>query len=75
MATFIILPTGTDGGTNEWIASGGGACAATDVDNDNGDTQYCAEDRGGHEVTFTMAAPSVAESTIDFDQAVTVRIS
>ena len=65
MATFIILPTGTDGGTNEWIASGGGgACAATDVDNDNGNTQYCREETNSHEVTFTMAAPSVAEANI-----------
>ena len=75
MPTFIMLPTGTDGGTNEWIASGGGACAATDVDNDNGDTQYCAEDRTSHEVTFTMAAPSVAEAAIDEISSVRISLS
>ena len=63
MATFTMLPDGTTG-TNQWIAAAGGACAASNVDNNDGATDYCLETTNRHEVTFTMADPSIPESDI-----------
>ena len=63
MATFTMLPDGVTG-TNQWQNPPGGTCAASNVDADNGDTDYCYETLNSHEVTFTMAAPSVAEANI-----------
>ena len=74
MATFIMLPDGTTG-TNEWKNTGLGACAASNIDNDNGNTDYCKEITDSHEVTFTMAAPSVAEAAIDSITSVRVSVS
>ena len=63
MATFILLPDGVTG-TNEWLAKAGGACASTNIDNDDDDTDYCEEDTHSHEITFTMANSSVAAEDI-----------
>ena len=57
MATFTMLPDGVTG-TNEWLNKAGGACSFTNVDNDNGDTDYCKEPTTSHEVTFTFADSS-----------------
>ena len=71
MAYFIILPDDTTG-TNEWTNFGAvlhEECVQTDDD----DTTYVYETRQGHEITFTMADPSVAEGAIDFNEDVTVQ--
>ena len=57
MAVFIMLPDGVTG-TNQWLDTGINACAATNVDNDNDDTDYCKEPTTSHEVTFTLADSS-----------------
>jgi len=63
MATFIMLPDGVTG-TNQWQNALGGTAAATDVDNDNGATQYARSIGGAKEWTLTFADPSVDESAI-----------
>ena len=63
MATFILLPAGTSGAVT-WLNNSGGTAAATDVDNDNDDTQYITEDQNGHRMTFTMANPGIATEDI-----------
>jgi hypothetical protein len=69
-----MLPVGVTG-TNEWKNPSHGTCAAGNVDNDNGDTDYCYETTSGHEITFTMADPSVAESAISSIQSVKITMS
>ena len=64
MAEVILLPIGTTG-TNEWKSKTHGIAAASNVNNDDDDTDYIYETTNGHEITFTMANPSVAESAID----------
>ena len=64
MPTFNMLPNGVTG-TNEWLSKAGSTCNASNVDNDDGNTDYCKEISNSHEITFTMADPSVAESAID----------
>ena len=63
MATFIILPDGITS-TNNWQNPSDGACAASNVDNDNADTDYCYETANGHRITFTFPSPSVSEAAI-----------
>ena len=72
MASFNMLPDGVTG-TNDWTNSGGASfeasCAA-----DDGATSYIYEQASANnEITFTMADPSVAEASIDFDETVTVQ--
>ena len=74
MATFIMLPDGTTG-TNEWQRSFGSASPEAAVQTDDDNSSYIFETRNGHEITFTMANPSVAEEGIDFDEDVIVRPS
>ena len=68
-----MLPDG-ETGTNEWTRSGAGSYASH-VQSDDDDTSFVYETRNGHEITFTMANPSVAEENIDFNEDVTVRPS
>ena len=70
MAFFLMLPDNTTG-TNEWTNTGG-ASYHESVQSDDDDTSYVYETRSGHEITFTMADPGVAEAAIDFDEDVTV---
>jgi hypothetical protein len=72
MATFIMLPDGTTG-TNEWQKSFGSASYEAAVQTDDDNSSYVFETRNGHEITFTMANPSVAEADIDFNEDVVVR--
>ena len=72
MATFIMLPDGDV--LSEWDASGGGTAAYTDVDDDNGDTQYAFTDTTNERFQVTLAAPSVAEEDIDMSAGITVTI-
>ena len=74
MATFIMLPDGVTG-TNEWKNPSHGTCSHTNVDSDDGDTDYCYETQNSHEVTFTLAAPGVAEASIDSITSVQVKLS
>ena len=62
MATFNMLPDGTTG-TNQWTA-GGTYSSHYAVNVDDSDTGYIYETTSGHEITFTMADPSVSESDI-----------
>ena len=72
MATFIMIPNGTS--LSDWDASGGGTAAYTDVDDDNGDTQYAFSNTASERIIVDLAAPSVAEADMDFDEDVTVTI-
>ena len=72
MATFIMLPDGDV--LSAWDASGGGTASYTDVDNDDGNTQYAFSDTGGERLQVTLAAPSVAEADIDMSAGITVTI-
>jgi hypothetical protein len=71
MSFFIMLPDGTTG-TNEWTNVGGSSFHES-VQSDDNASSYIYETRSGHEITFTMADPGVAEGTIDFDSDVTVQ--
>ena len=59
---------------SEWDASGGGTAAYTDVDDDNGDTQYAFSNTGNERLQVSLAAPSVAEADIDMSAGITVTI-
>ena len=72
MATFIMLPDGDV--ISEWDASGGGTASYTDVDDDNGDTQYAFSNTNAERLQVTLAAPSVAEADIDMSAGITVTI-
>ena len=72
MATFIMLPDGNV--VREWVASGGGSSAFSDVVDDNGDTQYIFSDTGGERFQVSLVAPSVAEADIDMSAGITVTI-
>ena len=72
MATFIMLPNGDV--LQQWDASGGGTSSYTDVDNDNGDTEYAFSNTSGERIIVDMAAPSVAEGDIDMSAGITVQI-
>ena len=67
-----MLPDGNV--IQEWDASGGGSAAYTDVDDDNGDTQYAFSDTTSERFAVTLAAPSVAEADIDMSEGITVTI-
>ena len=70
MAIFLMLPDNTTG-TNEWQTTGA-ANPETATQSDDDDTSFIYETRVGHEITFTMADPSVVEAGIDFGETVTV---
>ena len=74
MANFTMLPDGVDTGQpNEWHASSGSNFAAL-VASDDGASNYIYEQaRPSQEITLTMANPSVAEASIDFNESVTVQ--
>ena len=55
MATLTLLPDGVTG-TNQWLDTGLGAAAHTDVNSDS-QTTYIRENLNSHEVTFTFTAP------------------
>ena len=57
MATLNLLPDGVTG-INQWLDSGVGAAAHTDVNSDDQST-YIRELTNSHEVTFTFTDPAV----------------
>ena len=72
MPTILMLPEDTTG-INQWQTVGASPEAAVQSDDD--DSSFIYETRDGHEITFTMANPGVAEETINFDEDVIVRPS
>ena len=74
MATFIMLPDGVTG-TNQWQNDGNEPATANHVDNDDGGTQYIYETAHSHEITFTLAAPSVSSGAIDSITSVQIIMS
>jgi hypothetical protein len=73
MAYLLMLPDGTTG-TNQWAKSDLGETEEALVQSDDDDTSYIYEISQSHEITFTMANPSVSEAAIDFDEDVSVRL-
>ena len=72
MPTFIMIPNGDV--LQQWDASGGGTSSYTDVDNDDGDTQYAFSNTTAERMIVDLVAPPVAEEDMDFDETVTVTI-
>ena len=72
MPTFILIPNGDV--LQEWDSSGGGTSSYTDVDNDNGDTEYAFSNTTNERIVVDLAAPSVAEADIDMSAGITVTI-
>ena len=73
MPTFILIPNGDS--LQEWDSSGGGASSYTDVDNDNGDTEYAFSDTHSERMIVDLPAPSVASGDVDTIDSVTIKIS
>jgi len=71
MSTFIMLPDGDV--IQEWDSSGGGASSYTDVDNDNGDTEYAFSNTANERLIVDMTAPSVASGDVDTIDSVTIK--
>ena len=74
MATFIMIPNGTVG-TSTWTAKAGGNAEYTNVDNDDGDTDYAYSSTNGERMTFNLASASVSEEEIASINTVTVKAS
>ena len=72
MANFTMLPNGVTG-TNEWTNSGGASHEASCAADDGASSYIYEQASANNEITFTMADPSVAEASIDFDETVTVQ--
>ena len=73
MATFIMLPDGD--ALQQWDSSGGGTSSYTDVDNDNGDTEYAFSNTSAERMIVDLAAPSVASGDVDTVNSVTIKFS
>ena len=71
MATFIMLPDGVTG-TNEWDNPSGGTAAASNFDEDDGDTDY-GRAIANQEISLTFADPSVAKEDIETINSVTIK--
>ena len=74
MATFIMLPNATVG-TSDFTGNGGSSAVYSDVDNDNGATQYAQAASANDTMTFELASPSVAEEDIESIDSVQVKAS
>jgi hypothetical protein len=73
MATFIMIPNGDV--IQAWDSSGGGTSSYTDVDNDNGDTEYAFSNTSNERMIVDLAAPSVASGDVDTIDSVTIKAS
>ena len=71
MATFIMLPDGVTG-TNEWDNPSGGTAAASNFDEDDGDTDY-GRAIANQEISLTFADPPVDASAIDTITSVQIK--
>ena len=72
MATLTLLPD-TVTGTNEWLDTGVGAAAHTDVNSDDQST-YIRENTDSHEVTFTFANQLITVAGGDVSSWTSVQI-
>ena len=68
---MILLPDGDSGHTSHWAANTG--THEDCLDDDNGDTSYVACSANNRQLNVTYANPSVAEGSIDFSVAPSVR--
>ena len=68
-----MLPNGT--ATANWDSSGGGTASHTDVDNDNGNTEYAFSNTNNKRLIVDLAAPSVASGDVDTVNSVTIKAS
>ena len=73
MATFIMLPDGDV--LQQWDSSGGGTSSYTDVDNDNGDTEYAFSNTTNERMIVDLELPSVASGDVDTVNSVTIKAS
>ena len=73
MPTFILIPNGDV--IQAWDSSGGGTSSYTDVDNDNGDTEYAFSNTNAERMIVDMTAPSVASGDVDTIDSVTIKAS
>ena len=73
MPTFILIPNGDQ--IQEWDSSGGGTSSYTDIDNDNGDTEYAFSNTNNERMSVDMTAPSVASGDVDTIDSVTIKMS
>jgi len=73
MPTFILIPNGD--ALQAWDSSGGGTSSYTDVDNDNGDTEYAFSDTNNERMIVDLPAPSVASGDVDTIDSVTIKAS
>jgi len=73
MPTFILTPNGDV--IQAWDSSGGGTSSYTDVDNDNGDTEYAFSNTNAERMIVDMTAPSVASGDVDTIDSVTIKAS
>ena len=73
MATFIMLPNGDN--LQQWDSSGGGTSSYTDVDNDNGDTEYAFSNTTGERMVVDLVPSPVASGDVDTINSVTIKAS
>ena len=73
MPTFILIPNGD--ALQAWDSSGGGTSSYTDVDNDNGDTEYAFSNTGNERMIVDLPAPSVASGDVATIDSVTIKAS
>jgi len=76
MPTFILIPNGDI--IQQWDSSGGGASSYTDVDNDNGDTEYAYSRTNNERMIVDMTTPlgaGITPSDVDTIDSVTIKIS
>ena len=75
MATFVMIPNGTD--LSQWDAypTTGFPALYTNVDNDNGDTEYAFSNTSGQRLIVDLEAPSVASGDVDTINSVTIKAS
>jgi len=59
----------------QWDSSGGGTSSYTDVDNDNGDTEYAFSNTTAERIIVDLATPSVASGDVDTVNSVTIKAS
>ena len=76
MPTFILTPNGDV--IQAWDSSGGGTSSYTDVDNDNGDTEYAFSNTNAERMIVDMTGPlgaGISPSDVDTIDSVTIKAS
>ena len=76
MPTFILTPNGDQ--IQAWDSSGGGTSSYTDVDNDNGDTEYAFSNTNAERMIVDMTGPlgaGISLSDVESIDSVTIKAS